>query len=347
MKRTSVLFLLLSAVTLLTAGAAHATHWNSFEATADCDGFAVNGSVRVGSVDSPYIEIPYEIQLTQGGMVVEEFTGSVQAYFQLDPDLIEVSASFATDLQGDYTVAGVFTLPRADQGDPEATFSIDVQCGDPVDPEDPCETCEVFTAAYWFGNLNEWPLDSVLIGGVSYSQDQLAYLVNGCSLRFAVKSLLRQLVAAELNVALGCGEYAPEDVMAEAHALFADNGVQGCWNWCERINALQLAGELLAYNMGLTLPDCDDGGHDCDCPCHDHNWWWGGHQGGCSHSCDGHHGGSCDGHHDSCGGHSGGHHGGHHGGHGGGCKTAEKDLPQTFTFENETVKMSDLKELYR
>ncbi len=58
---------------------------------AGCDGWQVDGAAKVGSDNQPYVEIPYEISLSQDGMMGEEFTGSVRAYFQMDADMFSLS----------------------------------------------------------------------------------------------------------------------------------------------------------------------------------------------------------------------------------------------------------------
>jgi len=53
MKKASVLLLLLIGLVLLTAGSAQATRWETFDASADCDGWRVDAAAKVGADNHP------------------------------------------------------------------------------------------------------------------------------------------------------------------------------------------------------------------------------------------------------------------------------------------------------
>lgn len=244
MKRTSVLFLLLPILILMLAGSAQATRWDAFEADADCTGWTVDGAAKVGSANQPYVEIPYEITLSQDGMVLEEFAGSVRAYFQMDADEFSLSGTFTTEMQGAYEVAGVFTLPHVTEGESVQSFTIALECGDAP------PGCDPHRPNWWMNHCHAWPVDQLQIGGCTYSEGQLKWLMRRCTRHLVSKRLLRHLVAAKLNAANGCAE-APEDVIAAADAFFAEHGLNGRLSRPERREARDLKRLLRAFNLGL------------------------------------------------------------------------------------------------
>jgi len=66
---------------LLLAAPALATHWVAFSATADCQGWQVDGEIKIAA-SHPYLDVPYTVVLTGDGSEIERQTGDT------GPDLI-------------------------------------------------------------------------------------------------------------------------------------------------------------------------------------------------------------------------------------------------------------------
>jgi hypothetical protein len=130
----------------------------------------------------------------------------------------------------------------------------------------PTEQC-TYTQGYWKNhgpagcangkNSNMWPVSSLMLGTVSYSDAQLCELLNTSVSGNALISLAHQLIAAKLNVANGADATAVAAAIAAADALIG-NGVlpAASASSSEAISALIEA--LTDYNEGTTGPGhCD------------------------------------------------------------------------------------------
>ncbi|WP_438024996.1 hypothetical protein [Sorangium sp. So ce233] len=143
------------------------------------------------------------------------------------------------------------------------------------------------TQGYWKNHEESWPVSSLTIGGVVYSQEELLELFRTAPK--GDKSLIvgHQLIAALLNVASGASDAELDGALAEADAWMAANkdadgrlpyGVKG---GSAAEAAVSLNETLTSFNEGRLGPEhCKDGpgsssgstggtggsdGGDCDC----------------------------------------------------------------------------------
>ena len=183
------------------------------------------------------------------------------------------------------------------------------------------------TLGYWKTHPEEWPVDSIVVGGVTYTKAEAIALMKTPPAGNKAISMFHQLVAAKLNVLVGNNSSCIATVITAADAWLAVNASVSQWRcnqaWSSGGSALH--DQLDDYNNGrLCAAHCDSdeggcsngGGHNGGCTN------GGGHNGGCNNG-GGHNGG---GHNGGCnsGGNSGGHNGGcnnggNSGGHNGGC----------------------------
>jgi hypothetical protein len=62
--------------------------------------------------------------------------------------------------------------------------------------------CAFFTQGYWKNHPDAWPLDTLTLGAVTYSKDQLLLILRRPVRGNGLVALAHQLIAAKLNVAL-------------------------------------------------------------------------------------------------------------------------------------------------
>ncbi len=239
MKRP-ILLLVVSILILGLAGSAQATRYDSFDATADCSGWSVEGSAKVGSADSPYVNIEYTVAMSQDGTVLEEQTGLLRAYYQADADPFSVSGSFENIPSGNVVISGHFFLPHTTTGDSIQTFAFEMNCGAAVTAHRP---------AYWRHHPEAWPVDSIVIGGVSYSKNEARDLMRGCFRHPVVKRLFRHTLAAKLNVANGVPGDMTQMINA-GDAFLATHNFHCRLPRVERREARGLKNNLREFNRG-------------------------------------------------------------------------------------------------
>jgi hypothetical protein len=75
------------------------------------------------------------------------------------------------------------------------------------------------TIGYWKNHPAEWPVVSLTLGTVSYTQAQLLQILNQRALGNGLISMAKQLIAAKLNLALGADPTYIADAIADADAL--------------------------------------------------------------------------------------------------------------------------------
>ena len=110
-------------------------------------------------------------------------------------------------------------------------WSTDVVCSTRPCPSDEC----TFTQGYWKthgpsgcvtgNNSNEWPVSSLTLGTVSYTDLQLCSILNTPAGGNGLLSLAHQLIAAKLNLAAGAGCSAVASAIASADALIGSKVV--------------------------------------------------------------------------------------------------------------------------
>ncbi len=176
----------------------------SLQGMADCEGWGcmatLNYPAGVYSAD-----LDYSVVLTEqsGAEVVRFDWAGVVNRFE-DATMVKMF----DDVWGqslDTVYLATFTFHFLGE---EAVMTFDVVCGDPVDPgegDDPVvEPCHR-TYFAWRADPDSWPLTELLIGQQMFQQDELLKLRLDRRARF-VSGLVRQVVAAKLNVAAGCAD---------------------------------------------------------------------------------------------------------------------------------------------
>ncbi|WP_437632965.1 hypothetical protein [Sorangium sp. So ce854] len=137
-----------------------------------------------------------------------------------------------------------------------------VVVGDPTSEGEGC----TLTQGYWKNHEESWPVSSLTIGGVEYSQAELLEIFRTAPKGDKSLILGHQLIAALLNVASGASDAALDGALADAEAWMAANkdgdgrlpyGVKG---GSAGDAAVALSGALADFNEGGIGPGhCDDG----------------------------------------------------------------------------------------
>jgi cysteine-rich repeat protein len=173
-------------------------------------------------------------------------------------------------------------------------------CGSPVEAQSSALTrtganCTL-TQGYWKTHPESWPVASLKLGSVSYSQAQLLSILNASVSGNGLIALAHQLIAAKLNVANGADPSAAAGSIAAADALVGALVVPPVGvGYLKPAATSALIGALDAYNSGTVGPghcgdqpppppppvcgngklepgeECDDGnlsnGDGCSCTC--------------------------------------------------------------------------------
>jgi cysteine-rich repeat protein len=169
--------------------------------------------------------------------------------------------------------ASLLALPLASCGlGSEMARSIDrtSENGDDDDDQSEC----VFTQGYWKNHAEAWPVDTLTLGTVSYTQDELLAILRTPVAGNGLIQLSHQLIAAKLNIA-NSGSISIEGAIGDADALIGDLVVPpvGEGHLATRETSA-LAGELDGYNNNATCGDqasCGDGVVDAGEQCDDGN----------------------------------------------------------------------------
>ncbi len=243
-------FKTMMAVALLMALAATpalATHWETFVAQADCEGWSAEGGIVVRSTLES-VEVTYLVQLMQDGVVVQEQTGQATVMSQ-NPFASDYYASgmWEGELCGDYTVEGVFEIV-VDEDDTVRNLTAAFTCDCP--PPDACH----FTPGYWKNHEENWPVATLALGGISYTQEELLEVLATPVRGDATIILAYHLIAAKLNVLNGADD-SIQDAIDEADALLAgDAPLFSKPSGDLKNEVLMVKDELCAYNE-MGCPD--------------------------------------------------------------------------------------------
>ncbi|MBK7702331.1 MAG: hypothetical protein IPI34_05265 [bacterium] len=238
--------LLLSLLVVGLAGSAQATRWDAFSATADCEGWSMEGMVKIGA-SHPYVDVEYAVAATRDGAVLEEHTGTVRLEMDADAVPMEASGEWSQDMTGDVTVIGTFFLPFVTSGDTIKTFEQVLDCGG-----DTPVVC-AHRPAWWKRHCCEWPVNQLRIANHQRSKQELLCVLRMPALTLQMR-LVRQLIAAKLNVAAGVENTAAASIAA-ADTFLASRPWYSCLSHSARAEARRLINELRAFNRG----DCGCG----------------------------------------------------------------------------------------
>jgi len=154
------------------------------------------------------------------------------------------------------------SFAHAGRGFGRSDWSVDVVCSTQPCPPTSC----TFTQGYWKNhgpagcvsgnNSNQWPVSSLTLGSVNYSDTDLCTVFNTAAGGNGLISLAHQLIAAKLNVAGGAGCPAALLAIASADALIGSRVVPavGSDNLAPGLTS-GLTLTLDQFNNGI-LPNC-------------------------------------------------------------------------------------------
>lgn len=111
-----------------------------------------------------------------------------------------------------------------------------------------------YTLGYWKNHPQAWPVESLVIGGQTYTHTQLIAILKKSPRGDATYILARQLIAAKLNIAQGADDSAVADVITEADAWLAEHPLGSKPRNPEREEGIAYAAILDDYNNGRIGP---------------------------------------------------------------------------------------------
>ena len=188
---------------ILISSLAMATSITDLAGTADCMGWDATVSVYWGTPDR--VDLDYSVVLFDGdGNEVARDDGAEQLLQPGHPALYPYSGMWDMELCGDYTVVGTFNVV-ATYGDIEEDSTMDFTAEFTCDCEEP-GGC-FLTPGYWKNHPGNWAQDTLVLGGVELSQeDLLAILKTSVKGGDATVILAHHLIAAKLNVLNGADD---------------------------------------------------------------------------------------------------------------------------------------------
>lgn len=112
--------------------------------------------------------------------------------------------------------------------------------------------CGTGTPGYWQNHPDAWPVDSIEIGGVTYTKAEAIEIISAAVKGDKLLTMFPALVAAKLNVMIGAESYCIEETICKADEWMANYGGSpvkaSSAAWCI---GEPLYCELDAYNNGL------------------------------------------------------------------------------------------------
>jgi hypothetical protein len=110
------------------------------------------------------------------------------------------------------------------------------------------------TQGFWKNHEEAWPVEELILGGTTYTKEQLLAILRTPSRGDATYILIDQLIAAKLNIANGADPTAIADTIVAADAWLAANPLGSKPTGTARADGLALAALLDSYNNGVTGP---------------------------------------------------------------------------------------------
>jgi hypothetical protein len=143
---------------------------------------------------------PLTLITVELGDVADETGVDATSVLELDPGTAYVLCVFANAHEGMEQSAPTLDIPFSTR------------------PEHEC----LFTQGYWKNHWDAWPLSSLLLGNVSYDQDQLLSILHQPVQGNGIISLAHQLIATKLNIALGADAVGVIEAVLAADDLIGD-----------------------------------------------------------------------------------------------------------------------------
>ncbi len=160
----------------------------------------------------------------------------------------------------DYTLNNTATVAAANESPRKtanntASASISVTCPPPP-PDGGC----TFTQGFWKNHPEVWPVSSLTLGTVSYTDVQLGEIFDQPVAGNGLISLAHQLIAAKLNIASGADPTAISQAIVDADALIDGLVVPPVGSgFLSPDDTSDLVDALTDFNEGVTGPGhCDE-----------------------------------------------------------------------------------------
>ena len=111
--------------------------------------------------------------------------------------------------------------------------------------------CDIgtYTIGYWKNHPEAWPVDTIEIGGITYTKAAVLDLLWNAKAKYATKMLAAQLIAAILNVESGASP--PGTTIDDANAFLSIHPIGVKLSKADRAEALSLKDILDSYNNGF------------------------------------------------------------------------------------------------
>jgi hypothetical protein len=111
------------------------------------------------------------------------------------------------------------------------------------------------TQGFWKNHPDAWPVDTIMLGGVSYTKDQAITLLQTPPRGDATYILVHQLIAAKLNILSGADGTTVAAAIAAADLWLTTHPLgTGTPNSPDRQAGIDLASQLDAFNSGVIGP---------------------------------------------------------------------------------------------
>lgn len=253
------LLLVMAALALGPAVAGAAT-LDQLTATADCNAWSAEATItfRPGAYA---VLLVFSMQLADStGAELERYDW--EQWLEI-PATATMAYPFGASWQAPLTQSAVMRVVAEVYDTRGDTFGltgdeIAVQLACVADDDTPTTACR-HASRWWLRHRGDWPVDSLVLGGVVYDQRQLEQLLRQPHRGLVGRRLAHQLAAAKLNVANGAGDdigpvIAAADAWLTAHPLGSGDRPREP-RPAERRQALRLIKDLHHWNHG----GCPDG----------------------------------------------------------------------------------------
>jgi len=144
-----------------------------------------------------YVLAPYQTVTIEIGDLFDETGVATSDTDELQPSETYVMCAYANGFEGQTRSAYSLTYERT------------------TDPRTDC----LFTQGYWKNHPSAWPVTTLMLGTVSYTQAQLLSILNTPAQGNGLIFLAHQLIATKLNLAGGASGTAIASTVAAADAL--------------------------------------------------------------------------------------------------------------------------------
>jgi len=112
-----------------------------------------------------------------------------------------------------------------------------------------------YTQGFWKTHANAWPLTSLTLGSVTYTQSQLLEILNNPAQGNGLVILAHQLIAAKLNIANGADPADAAPAIADADAMIGSLVISPVGNdYLPSGQTSELVEALTEYNEGTIGP---------------------------------------------------------------------------------------------